>query len=108
MEATQSPDREGRAANPQLLARMLPFEYYFPQEIQSGFNSDPTLTLPYYGSFVQPAVVNQSPPLFRGFLNGLFPGFLVTKTEIITSITIAVTTSTLSPTCSILGFLQCA
>ena len=102
------PVRDGRAAHSQLLAMTSPFGYYRPHEIQSGFDSDPTLAAPpYYGSFVDPAV-SQPNVFFRSFFNGLFQGFVITKTETLTSITLAVTTSTSIPTCSTPGFLQCA
>ncbi|EFX88556.1 hypothetical protein DAPPUDRAFT_310779 [Daphnia pulex] len=109
VEATQAPVREGRSAHPQVFAMMPPFGYYQPQEIQSGFDNDPSLALPYYGSYVQPAAISQ-PRIFFGALNGLlFPKFVVTKTETVTMVSIVPSTSTLSPTCSTAnpGALQC-
>jgi hypothetical protein len=84
-----------------------PFAYYYPQEIQPGFDNDPSLAFPYYGSFVQPAAISQ-PRIFFGALNAFFPGLAVTKTETITAFTLIATTYTSSPTCVPPGIVQCA
>jgi hypothetical protein len=112
VEATQAPVREGRDAAAQFaysrrLGMIPPFGYYDPQEIQPGFDNDPTLALPYYGSYVQPAAITQ-PRIFFGALNALFPGYAVTRTETITSFTIVAKTLTSSPTCVPPGIVQCA
>lgn len=112
VEATQSPVREGRDAAAQFaysrqLGMMPPFGYYDPQEIQPGFDNDPTLVLPYYGSYVQPAAITQ-PRIFFGALNAFFPGLAVTRTETITSFTVIAKTLTSSPTCIPPGIVQCA
>ncbi|EFX88557.1 hypothetical protein DAPPUDRAFT_310780 [Daphnia pulex] len=86
---------------------MPPFGYYHPQEIQSGFDNNPTFALPYYGSFVQPAAIAQ-PRIFFGALNAFFPRLAVTKTETVKTFTFIATTSTLLPTCLPPEVLQCA
>lgn len=93
-----------RAADPQLFV-IPPYGYYHP-EIQSGFyggplNYRPAAALPYsnYNSYGAPAG-----RLFFSLIPG-FPGFIVTVTS--TSTIFTITTSTLTPACATVGFLQC-
>ncbi|XP_032777240.2 uncharacterized protein LOC116916144 [Daphnia magna] len=119
VEATQVPNREARAADPQYV--MSPLSYY-AQEIQSGINSNP---FNYHSislrddSYPQPAVGQQR--IFGVNLNGnqagsffgspnLFPalpGVVYTFTSTFTITSFTVTTSTSTPACSAPGMLQC-
>ena len=102
--------REARAANPQW-SMHLPFGYYYhPEEIQSGFETDRNIGIPYYSSVVQPAA-NIQPRIFFGALSALtnlFSRFVITETKTSLTYTLTVSTYTSTPKCSTPGLLQCA
>ena len=106
VEATASPIREARAADPQYLM-MSPFGYsYYPQEIQPGFYGP--APLPYYVSYVpQPVAGNRI--FLSTILNAVLPSFLKqTSTVTATSTAFTVVTSTSVPACKpVAAALQC-
>jgi hypothetical protein len=104
VEATASPIREARAADPQYLI-MPPFGYY-PQEIQPGFYG-PAVPSPYYNPYAQPLPGNRI--FLSTILQAALPAFLKqTSTVTATSTVFTVTTSTSVPVCKpIPAVLQC-
>jgi hypothetical protein len=100
VEATQVPNREARAADPQVYV-VSPFGY-LPQDINSGFynglyNYRP-VPMPYYGSDAQPIAGNRV--FLSPILTAVLPNFLKqTSTVTFTSTAFTVTTSTSVPTC---------
>ncbi|XP_046447730.1 uncharacterized protein LOC124196617 [Daphnia pulex] len=102
VEATQLPNREARAADPQVFV-VSPFGY-LPQDVNSGFynglyNYRPAVPMPYYDpAYAQPVAGNRI--FLSTILQAALPAFLKqTSTVTVTSVTFTVSTSTSVPTC---------
>ncbi|XP_057371341.1 uncharacterized protein LOC130692276 [Daphnia carinata] len=100
VEATQVPNREARAADPQYVM-MSPFGYsFYPQEIQPGFSGSTygPFSSPFYGSYAQPVAGTRI--FFGNLVNAIVPPFLKqTLTTTVTSTAFTVSTSTSVATC---------